>query len=167
MALVPQVVDAVDVPVVATGGIMDGRGVAAALALGAQGVQLGTRFLRAAESGANRGYRDRLAGAADTDTQIITALSGRPARGLRNAVLDALQDAGSPGVGWPRQSAAWADVRAASDRRGSADFTTLWAGQAASLASDEEAGAADIVAAIVAEAIDAIERLAGMRDAGS
>jgi len=163
MALVPQVVAAVDVPVVATGGIMDGRGVAAALALGAQGAQLGTRFLRAAESGANPGYRDRLAVAADTDTEIITAFSGRPARGLRNAVLDTLQAAGSPGIGWPRQSAAWADVRATSDRRGSGDYTTLWAGQAAAIAPEAEAGAAAIVAAVVAECVDAIERLAALR----
>ena len=80
-ALVPQVVSAVDVPVVAAGGVMDGRGLAAALALGAQGVQMGSRFLMADESGASAGYRRRVSEARDTDTIITRAVSGRPARG--------------------------------------------------------------------------------------
>ncbi len=157
MALVPQVVAAVDVPVIATGGIMTGGGLVAALALGAQGVQLGTRFLLTTESGANAGYRARIATAADTDTEIITAFSGRPARGLRNRTLDALEAAGSPTIGYPRQGSAWADIKAASDRSGSADGTTLWAGQAAGLA-DTELAAADVVARIMAEAEAALER---------
>ena len=158
LALVPQVVAAVDVPVVATGGIMDGRGVAAALALGAQAAQLGTRFLQAAESGISAGYRERLVRAADVDTQIITAFSGRPARGLRNRVLEALEAAGSPTVGWPRQAAGWADVRAEAHRRGSGDHTTLWAGQAAGLARTTKP-AGDIVAEVVTETIATITAL--------
>lgn len=161
LALVPQVVAAVDVPVVATGGIMDGRGVAAALALGAEAAQLGTRFLVAPESGASAGYRERLATAADVDSEIITAFSGRPARGLRNRVLAALEEAGTPNIGWPRQAAGWADVRAESHRRGSGDYTTLWAGQAAGLAG-APLGAADIVAQVVAEACDTIGRLTAL-----
>jgi nitronate monooxygenase len=151
MALVPQVVAAVDVPVVAAGGIMNGAGLVAALALGAQGAQLGTRFLRTTESGANPGYRERVGAAADTDTEIITAFSGRPARGLRNRMLDTLEAAGSPSIGWPRQAAAWADIRAESDRRGSGDFVSLWAGQAAGLAG-AEIDARAVVEEIVAEA---------------
>jgi nitronate monooxygenase len=158
VALVPQVVAAVDVPVVAAGGIMNGGGLIAALALGAQGVQLGTRFLRTTESGANAGYRDRLATAADTDTEIITAFSGRPARGLRNRVLQVLEAAGSPNPGYPQQGSAWSDIKAASDRLGSADATTLWAGQAAALARDE-IGAAEVVRAIMAEALETLRRL--------
>ena len=158
MALVPQVVAAVDVPVVAAGGIMNGGGLIAALALGAHGVQLGTRFLRTVESGANAGYRERLAHAEDTDTEIITAFSGRPARGLRNRMLDALETAGSPSIGWPRQAAAWADVRAESDRRGSGDFISLWAGQAAGL-SGPEIGARAVVEEIVTEAAATLARL--------
>lgn len=161
MALVPQVVAAVDVPVIAAGGIMTGGAMVAALALGAQGVQLGTRFLRTTESGANAGYRQRIAAAVDTDTEIITAFSGRPARGLRNRALELLEAAGSPTIGYPRQGSAWADIKAASDRVGSAEGTTLWAGQAAGLAGDE-IGAADVVAHIVAEADDALRRLNAM-----
>src|SRR5262249_54884371 len=82
LALVPQVADAVEVPVIAAGGIMDGRGVLAALALGAQAAQLGTRFLRARESGAFPAYRRRLREAMETDTVVTRALTGRPARAL-------------------------------------------------------------------------------------
>ncbi len=131
----------------------------AALALGAQGVQLGSRFLLTRESGANRGYRARLASAADTDTEIITAFSGRPARGLRNRVLDVLEQAGEPAAGWPRQSALWADIRAEADRRGSADHTTLWAGQAAGMAEDTDTGAGDVLHQIVEEAEATLRRL--------
>lgn len=158
VALVPQIVAAVDVPVVAAGGLMNGSGLIAALALGAQGIQLGTRFLRTIESGANTGYRNRLATAADTDTEIITAFSGRPARGLRNRVLEVLEAAGSPTIGYPRQGAAWADIKTASDRAGSADATTLWAGQAAALSGDE-IGAGEVVAQIMAEAAATLRRL--------
>ncbi len=157
VALVPQIVAAVDVPVIAAGGIMNGSGLIAALALGAQGIQLGTRFLRTTESGANAGYRSRLATAADTDTEIITAFSGRPARGLRNKVLDVLEAAGSPTIGYPRQGSAWADIKAASDRAGSADATTLWAGQAAALA-DTEISAAEVIVQIMAEAAATLDR---------
>jgi nitronate monooxygenase len=160
VALVPQIVAAVDVPVVAAGGLMNGNGLIAALALGAQGIQLGTRFLRTTESGANTGYRNRLATAADTDTEIITAFSGRPARGLRNRVLEVLEAAGSPAIGYPRQGSAWADIKAASDRTGSADATTLWAGQAAALAG-AEISAREVVAQVIAEAEATLHRLIG------
>mgnify|MGYP001228421770 CR=1 FL=1 len=158
VALVPQIVNAVDVPVIAAGGVMNGAGLVAALALGAQAIQLGTRFLRTLESGANTGYRARLGTAADTDTEIITAFSGRPARGLRNRALDVLEAAGSPSIGYPRQGSAWADLKAASDRAGSADATTLWAGQAAGLAG-AEIGAGEVVAQIMDEARAVIARL--------
>jgi nitronate monooxygenase len=159
LALVPQIVDAVDVPVIATGGIADGRGIAAALALGASGVQIGTRFLVAAESGANPGYRARLRSAGDADTEIITAFSGRPARGLRNRMLETLEAAGAPSVGWPRQAGAWADIRAEADRRGDGERVMLWAGQAAGLAT-EELPAEEIVGALVDETRAVLARLA-------
>ena len=159
MALVPQVVAVVDVPVVAAGGIMTGGGLVAALALGAGGVQMGSRFLRVPESGVSAGYRARLAGAADVDSEIITALSGRPARGLRNRVVDALQVAGSPSVGYPRQAQAWSDIRAEAERRGD-DAVPLWAGQAAGL-GDDSTGAADVIAAVIAEADAVLARLNG------
>lgn len=158
MALVPQIVDAVDVPVVATGGIMDGRGLVATLALGAQAAQFGTRFLFAAESGANAAYRARLASARDTDARIITNFSGRPARGLPNALLEELEAAGSPNLGYPRQGNALADLRRDSVARGVADRVSTWSGQAASLGVvDQPAG--EIVREVMAQAEDVAGRL--------
>ncbi|MFC0528817.1 NAD(P)H-dependent flavin oxidoreductase [Phytohabitans kaempferiae] len=90
LALVPQVVDAVSVPVIASGGIMDGRGVAAALALGAQAVQLGTAFLRCPESGASEAHRRSLTG----ETTITDVLTGRHARAVRTPLVDRLEAAG-------------------------------------------------------------------------
>jgi nitronate monooxygenase len=159
-ALVPQVVRAVSVPVVATGGVMDGRGLAAALALGAQGVQMGTRFLVAAESGVPEGYRRRLREAHDVDTVITRAISGRPARSLPNRLLAALEAAGPPALGFPHQAAASADLRAAAAAVDRPDMIALWAGQAAGLA-DGAPPAARIVEEVVAEAAATLRELAG------
>ena len=157
MALVPQVVDAVDVPVVAAGGIADGRGVAAALALGAAGACLGTRFISAAESGAPRTHRERLRAARDEDTLVTDAVTGRPARWVRNRTVDVLRALPEP-LGWGAQAAAVADVRAAAAAAGDADLLPMLAGQAAGLAADE-LPAAEIVARLVAEAVAVLRRL--------
>jgi nitronate monooxygenase len=151
MALLPQVVDAVEVPVVAAGGIADGRGLAAALALGAQGAQLGTRFLLATESGVFSDYRLRISAARDADTIITTALSGRPARGLPNRIIREIEALGSPSFGWPKQAATIGDVRGAAESADNGELTSLWCGQAAGLAT-EALSAAAIVRAIMEEA---------------
>lgn len=150
-ALVPQVVRAVDVPVVAAGAVMDGRGLAAALALGAQGAQFGTRFLGAVESGVPESYRRRLREARDVDTVITRAVSGRPARGIRNRLIETLEAAGPPALGWPRQASATAGLRAAAARQDEAELLALWAGQAAGL-SGRSLPAGEIVREIVAGA---------------
>ena len=159
-ALVPQVVAAVGVPVVAAGAVMDGRGLVAALALGAAGAQLGTRFLGAREAGVPSSYRARLRAARDTDTRIIRAISGRPARGLPNRLVHRLEDDAPAPLGWPAQGAATADLRAAGARDDDADLVALWAGQAAGLIDPEPIGAGEIVERIVREAEEAIARLA-------
>jgi nitronate monooxygenase len=164
-ALVPQVVRAVDVPVVAAGGVMDGRGLVAALALGASGVQLGTRFLLTKESGAPPAYRERLRKARDTDTVITRAVSGRPARGVRNRLVDALEAAGPPALGYPAQAGASAAVRVAAAKAGDAEHLALWAGQAAGLA-DDEPGAEEVVRAVMEEAAATLAALAGPGGAG-
>ena len=158
-ALVPQIIRAVDVPVVAAGGVMDGRGLAAALALGAQGVQMGSRFLVAAESGAPEGYKRRLREARDSDTVITRALSGRPARGLPNRLVAALEAAGPPALGYPRQAVASADLRAAAAAADRPDLIALFAGQAAGLATGSPP-AAEIVEEVVAEAAAVLRELA-------
>jgi NAD(P)H-dependent flavin oxidoreductase YrpB (nitropropane dioxygenase family) len=93
MALVPQVVDAVSVPVIAAGGIADGRGIAAAFALGASGVQIGTAFLGCPEATVPQIHRDALHDAADEDTRLTRVFTGRPARALRNRLIDEMGDA--------------------------------------------------------------------------
>lgn len=159
-ALVPQVVRAVGVPVVAAGGVMDGRGLAAALVLGAAGVQMGTRFLVSAESGAPPAHRERIRAARDTDTAITRAISGRPARGIRNRLMETLEAAGPPALGWPRQGRAAAALRAAAAAAGDADAMVLWAGQAAGLAGPP-VPAGEIVREVVAEAEAVLRELAG------
>lgn len=161
-ALVPQVVRAVSVPVIAAGGVMDGRGLVAALALGAAGVQMGTRFLTARESGAPAAYKARLRTARDTDTVVTRALSGRPARGIRNRLVDVLETLGPPALGYPSQAGASADLRAAGARAGDPEVLALWAGQAAGLAGDEP-WAGELVEAVVAEARAVLGALAGGR----
>jgi nitronate monooxygenase len=150
MALVPQVVDAVRIPVVAAGGIMDGRGWVAAEALGAAGVQLGTVFLASDESGAAPVYKEAVLAATDDGTAVTRAFSGRPARGLVNRFLtDAEKQPGSI-LPYPVQNALTRPMRTAAARAGRAELLSLWAGQAARLA--RRGPAADIVRWLVEDA---------------
>ena len=150
LALVPQVVDALGpgVPVVASGGIMDGRGIAAALALGAAGVSLGTRFLVARESGIPDCYRHALAGCPADGTVVTDALSGRPARWIRNRIVDALVTAQVGTLGWGGQGAMVADIRRAATAQERVDLLPMLAGQGAGLAGEPQA-AAEIVAVLL------------------
>ncbi len=161
LALVPQVVDAVDVPVVAAGGIVDGRGLVAALALGAAGVQIGTRFLLARESGAHPAYRERLLAATEVDTVVTRVFTGRPARGLRNRFVEEYLSAGSEPLAWPLQRAAAGDIYRASQNAGNADYSPLLAGQGLRMLKGGPQGAAGIVEEVVSEAGAVLSRLSG------
>ena len=132
MALVPQVVDAVGIPVLAAGGIMDGRGLAAALALGADGAQMGTAFLACPESGAHEGYKRAVLAATEEETTVTRAFSGKAARGLKNRFTEEM--AGEVVPGYPVQNAHTRDIRAAAAAAGRTEFMSLWSGQAARLA---------------------------------
>lgn len=157
VALVPAVVDAVEVPVIASGGIMDGRGVVAALALGAQAAALGTAFLRSPEAGTNPAYRKALLLADETSTVTTSAFSGRPARGIRNAYIEAFPP-GDPEVpDFPVMNYLTRPLRTASAAAGSAEAQSLWAGQG--VGRDRDLPAADLIAALVAEAEAALTRL--------
>ncbi|HEX4452818.1 MAG TPA: nitronate monooxygenase family protein [Kofleriaceae bacterium] len=133
-ALVPQVVDAVRVPVIAAGGIADARGIAAAFALGASAVQLGTAYLACPEANVTAIHRRALATATDDSTAITNVFSGRPARGIINRAIRELGPMSAAAPPFPLASAALAPIRAKSEAAGSGDFTNLWAGQAAKLA---------------------------------
>jgi nitronate monooxygenase len=128
-ALVPQIVDLVKVPVLAAGGIMDGRGLVAALALGAQGVQMGTRFLTAIESGAHDVYKKALLESNEESTVITKAFSGRPARGIRNPFIRQWDASGIEPLPFPTQNSATRDIRNAANRQSNPDYMSLWAGQ--------------------------------------
>jgi nitronate monooxygenase len=129
LALVSQIVEAVSVPVVAAGGIMDGRGIAEALRLGASGVQMGTRFLMTRESGASPEYRSWIATRDPASTHVTRWLTGRPARAFRNRLLEKLEASGLEPLPWPYQALAAEDIYRASAERGLADTMALYAGQ--------------------------------------
>lgn len=139
MALVPQMVDAVNVPVIASGGIMDGRGLAAAMALGAAGVQMGSAFLTCTESGAKPAHKQALLASAARATTITRAFSGKPARGLVNRFIADMLSLERTLPDYPVQNAWTKDIRAAAGTAGNDDFMSLWAGQAAALARSTDA----------------------------
>jgi nitronate monooxygenase len=145
LALVPQLVDALDIPVLAAGGIADARGVAAAQALGASGVTVGTAFLLVDECPLSPAYRAALLAANDADSTLTNAFSGRFARGVANRVTRELE--GLPLPAFPQPNAASRPLRQAAAKAGQADFISLWAGQA--LPVNRQPGtAAELVAAL-------------------
>ncbi len=146
-ALVPQVVDAVDVPVIAAGGIADRRGVAAAFALGASGVQVGTAFLATAESAANDVHRAAIRSTAADETVLTRAMSGRLARGARNRAVRAIEASGTIAP-FPMQNWLTGRFRAAAGEQGLGELQSLWMGQAAPLATRD--AAAEVFAELAA-----------------
>jgi len=150
MSLVPQIARAVpDRPVVAAGGISDGRGIAAALALGADGVQLGTAFLASPESGAPAVHKALLGTPASRDTRLTRVFSGRLARGIANDLLRALEPEAGEIPAYPVQNWLTTPIRRAAAAAGRADLLALWAGQNAASARPLDAVA--LVRALVDE----------------
>jgi len=137
MALVPQVADAVSVPVIASGGIMDGRGIAAALALGADFAQMGTAFLTTEESGISDAYKAVVAASRAEQSRITRGFSGRPARGIANAFMRDVDAIGGDILPYPLQNALTRPMRTAGGKSGNINVLSLWAGQGAPLARRE------------------------------
>ena len=133
MALTPQVVDAVKVPVVAAGGIADARGVVAAFALGAEGVQLGTAFLACEESGANALHRSALLSGQAKHTALTRGFTGRLARGIKNRLLDELNQKDIEILPYPLQRALVRNLSIPAEKAGRSELLPLWAGQSANL----------------------------------
>jgi nitronate monooxygenase len=154
LALVPQVVDAIapssSVPVVAAGGIMDGRGLVASLGLGAAGVLLGTRFMVARESGTFQAYRERMFNAKETDTVVTRSFSGRPARSVRNRFIEEYHNSSSKPLAWPLQALAADDIYSAAQANGKVEYYPLLAGQGLRLLKKDQS-AAEIVEEIAGE----------------
>jgi nitronate monooxygenase len=152
LALVPQVVDAVNVPVVAAGGIADGRGMAASFALGAAAVQIGTAFLACEESNASPAHRDALRSARARHTFLTRSFTGRLGRGLPNRLSDAIE-AHTP-LPYPVQGQLVGALREAALRQGRDDLVTFWSGQSAALIRDDRAEA--LFARLVSECSELI-----------
>jgi len=150
-ALVPQVADAVRVPVIAAGGIADARGVVAALALGAAAVQIGTAFLFAPEARVSPPHRRALETAEADRTAMTNVFTGRPARGVINRLMRDLGPLSPWAPAFPLAGGALAPLRAATEPAGSGDFMPLWSGQAARLAKPMPAG--EFVRTLAAEAL--------------
>lgn len=151
MALVPQVVDAVSIPVVAAGGIADGRGVAAALTLGAAAVQIGTAYLFCPEARIAAAHRAALKAVRDDGTRVTNLFSGRPARGLVNRLMRDIGPVSPEVPAFPLASGALAPLRSMAEAKGLGDFSPLWAGQAAGLG--REIGAGELTQMLVRDAL--------------
>src|ERR1700675_297136 len=132
-ALVPQIVDAIKLPVIAAGGVTDARGIAAALALGASGAQLGTAYLFCPESKILAPHRTSLKAARDDGTVLTNVMTGRPARGIMNRMMRECGPISDIAPEFPLAAGALAPLHSKAQMQGSGDFSSMWAGQAASL----------------------------------
>jgi nitronate monooxygenase len=139
-ALVPQIVDAVRVPVIAAGGIGDARGVVAALALGAAAVQIGTAYLLTPESTISQIYRSHLKAAREDQTVVTNVFTGRPARGLVNRIIREVGPMSPDAPAFPTALNATMPLRMKAEAAGSGEFTSLWSGQAPRFAREMPAG---------------------------
>jgi nitronate monooxygenase len=158
-ALVPQVADAVEVPVIAAGGITDARGIAAAFALGACGVQMGTAFLFCPEAKISAPHRTALQSARDDGTALTNVMTGRPARGFYNRMMRELGPISEIAPEFPLAAAAVAPLRAKAETQGSGEFSPLWSGQAAALG--QAMPARELLAKLATEARQHLDRIGG------
>ncbi len=159
MALLPRVVDAVGVPVVAAGGIADGRGLAAVLVLGAAAAQVGTAFLLCPEALTTPVHRQALAGGSVDDTVLTNVFTGRPARGRRNRLVDELGPMADDAPSFPSAGGAVGPLRSAAEEVGSGGFSPLWSGQAGAPTNGVPAG--EVTRSMVEDARRALDRAAG------
>ncbi|WP_010632522.1 NAD(P)H-dependent flavin oxidoreductase [Sporolactobacillus vineae] len=149
MALIPQTVDAVHIPVIAAGGIMDGRGVLAARILGAEAVQMGTAFLTCLESGISEWQKKLLLNHAETDTVVTAAFSGKPARGIRNEFVKRFDPFAHLFPVYPIQNQLTQDIRKKAGKEKNPDWLSMWAGQGVGMS--KECSAAELMEQIIME----------------
>ncbi|WP_134698643.1 nitronate monooxygenase family protein [Ammoniphilus sp. YIM 78166] len=129
MSLIPQLADHVSIPVIAAGGIMDGRGIAASLMLGAKGVQLGTAFLTCHESGAHQDYQRMILEGTEEQTTLTTAFSGKLARGIKNLFMNEMESHQQEILPYPIQNTITRDIRLAAAQQNQPEYLSMWAGQ--------------------------------------
>ncbi|AJY75526.1 NAD(P)H-dependent flavin oxidoreductase [Paenibacillus beijingensis] len=164
LALVPQIVDHVSIPVIASGGIMDGRGLVASLTLGAAAVQMGTAFLACPESGAHAAHKQKILSENEDTTVITRAYSGKVARGIRTEFMNDMHHYPGTIPSYPIQHEMTKDIRQAAAKANNPEYMSLWAGQGLRLASDDNAAA--IVKRTINEASVLVKRISilGMVD---
>jgi len=133
MSLLAQLKQTTSTPIIAAGGIMNGSSMAAAMTLGAVGVQMGTAFLTCPESGVNSRYKQALLDVIDDNTIVTQTFSGRPARGLRNNYIDEMEKSGAYTLPFPLQNILTSSLRKAASKENDTDYMSMWCGQAASL----------------------------------
>ena len=150
MSLIPQVVDNVSIPVVAAGGIMDGRGLIASKCLGAMGVQMGTAFLTCIESGAHKVHKEAILHAKEDETILTRSFSGKWARGINNKFIIEMKKHEAFLPDFPIQNTLTQDIRKASILQNKQDFTSLWSGQSPRLAKNQTVES--LIQTIIAEA---------------
>jgi nitronate monooxygenase len=155
LSLVPQVVDVVDVPVIAAGGIGDARGVIAALALGAEAVQMGTVFLSCEESGVSRLHREILRRRNGGHTALTKGFTGRLARAIRNHLMENLNRSGTDILPYPLQRELVRNLAIAAEAAGRADLVPMWAGQSANLSTCTD------VSAFLTSLVEEVYEIAG------
>lgn len=139
ISLVPQIVDVVSIPVIAAGGIMDGRGVLASIVLGAEGVQMGTAFLTSQDSNASELLRDAIINSKETDTVITKAFSGKLARGINNRFIEEMSQYEGDIPDYPIQNELTSSIRKAAANIGDKELTHMWSGQCPRLATTHPA----------------------------
>jgi nitronate monooxygenase len=155
LSLVPQITDKVKVPVIAAGGIADARGVIAALALGAEGVQMGTVFLACEESGASLIHRQALGGKTAGHTALTKGFTGRLARGIHNRLLQELNQEGTAVLPYPLQRSLVRNLAIPAEAAGRSDLLPLWAGQSANLSTCAD------VSSFLTSLVEEISEIAG------
>jgi nitronate monooxygenase len=155
LSLIPQIVDIVDAPVIAAGGIADARGVIAALALGAEAVQMGTVFLACEESGASRLHREALLGRSAGHTALTKGFTGRLARGIYNRLMEELNRKGTEVLPYPLQRGLVRNLSIPAEAAGRSDLLPLWAGQSANLSTCAD------VSALLNSLVEEISEIAG------
>ncbi|MFD1068016.1 NAD(P)H-dependent flavin oxidoreductase [Oceanobacillus locisalsi] len=149
MALIPQTADNVTIPVVAAGGMSDGRGVLASLVLGAQGAQLGTAFLTTSESGANKQHKNAVLNSRENQSAITSAFSGKPARGIQNDFMIKMKQYETHLPAYPIQNSLTKPIRGEAGKQNLPEWMSLWSGQNPRLCKQQPAG--EFIASIVSQ----------------
>ncbi|WP_100013003.1 NAD(P)H-dependent flavin oxidoreductase [Lentibacillus sediminis] len=157
MALVPQTLDRVDIPVIAAGGIMDGRGVLAALVLGAGAVQMGTAFVTSLESGAKNQHKEAILNSHEEQPVITSAFSGKPARGIRNDFITKMARYETELPEYPIQNTLTKTIRSEAAKQNRPEWMSLWCGQ--NPRSSKQQSASEMIGDIVSQVDDLVKSL--------